>query len=88
VGVYLEEADLRGAKLEEANLRGACLRGADVEGADLTQVNFTQTDLRGVNNLDRARGLGTAYFYKTKVTPKEEAIIKEAWKKERILVVE
>ena len=92
-GLHLPQLRANEARLEEANLSGAYLfeaylRGADLEGADLTRVNFMRADLRGVKNLENAQGLGTAYFYETKVTPEEKAIIEEALKKEKILVVE
>lgn len=51
--VYLENADLRGAKLhefnlQEANLCDADLEGADLEGADLCRAKLCRANLRGM----------------------------------------
>ncbi len=56
-GLYLFEADLRGADLSRAYLIGADLSGADLRGADLSGADLIGADLSGAD-LSGARLIG------------------------------
>ncbi len=54
----------------------ADFRNADVQGSNFHGADFTRADLRNVKNLEKCLHIGTAKFEKTKITSKEEIIIK------------
>ena len=66
--VYLENADLRGAKLHEFNLQEANLCNADLERTDLVGANLQKADLQEAD-------LRGALFYPSQL---EKAILKGA----------
>ena len=95
---YLWEANLWEAKLWEANLWKANLGGANLEraylwGANLDRANLWKANLEraylgNILNLETAINLNRAHFFETRVTKKEEAIIKEALRQTKLLIVE
>jgi len=76
----LRNADLRCSDLMYARLVGAALPRANVEAADLEYANMQRADLRGLKNLDRAKGTATVNFNFAELTEQEKAIIRmELW---------
>ena len=66
----LLRADLRGAVLRDAvlrraDLRDADLRGADLLRADLQRADLLRADLTGAINLDSARNVNGAFWFRT-----------------------
>ena len=53
-------ADLTNANLVEADLSKADLSGANLAGAELSGANFDGANLRGVQGLERAKGVAEA----------------------------
>jgi uncharacterized protein YjbI with pentapeptide repeats len=49
LGLFLSDANLRGANLSDANLIRANLRGANLRGANLSDANLIRADLRGAD---------------------------------------
>jgi len=79
--VDLDHADFRNANLHQVNLEHANLYFADFRGAnfDSTQLlgaDLVLADLRGVRNLEKSFNLRCASFAETKVTSREDAIIR------------
>lgn len=79
----LDHADFRNANLQQVNFEHANLyfsdfRGANFDFAQLMGADLVLADLRGVRNLEKSLNLRCASFAETKVTPREEAIIRNA----------
>jgi len=79
----LDHTDFRNANLqyvnfEHANLYFSDFRGTNFESTRLTGADLVLADLRGVRNLEKSINLRCATFVETKVTPREEAIIRYA----------
>jgi len=78
---HLQGVVLRHAKLQGANLRFANLYRADLRGADLTGADFEGADLSGANlkdaKVDGVRGLHTAIFSRTIVSPSIKMFLPE-----------
>ncbi|MFQ5941020.1 MAG: pentapeptide repeat-containing protein [Nitrososphaerales archaeon] len=77
----LDHADFQNANLQNVNFKQANLYFADFRGAnfDFTQLlgaNLVLADLRGVKNLEKSLNLRCASFAETKVTAREEAIMR------------
>lgn len=77
----LEHADFRNANLHQVNFKHANLYFADFRGAnfDSTQLlgaDLVLADLRGVKNLEKSFNLRCPSFAETKMTSREESIIK------------
>ena len=82
-GAYLWKANLGGANLERAYLWGA-----NLDRANLWKANLERAYLGNILNLETAINLNRAHFFETRVTKKEEAIIKEALRQTKLLIVE
>jgi len=79
--VELDHTDFRNANLQHVNFEHANLYFSDFRGAnfDFTQLlgaDLVLADLRGVRNLEKSFNLRCASFGETKVTAREEAIIR------------
>lgn len=77
----LDHADFRNANLQNVNFNHTNLYFSDFRGAnfDLTQLlgaNLVLADLRGVRNFGQSLNLLCATFAETKITSKEEAVIR------------
>ena len=77
----LDHADFRNANLQQVNFEHANLyfsdfRGANFDSTRLLGADLVLADLRGVRNLEKSFNLRCASFAETKVTPREEAIIR------------
>lgn len=70
-------ANLCGINFCNAKFDQTILRGADVKDTDFS-VNFNGADIRGIKNLEKSIGLGSAVFYMTDATQKEIDIIRNA----------
>jgi len=76
----LEGADFRAADLHLVYLGYCSLGGADFESAMLEYTNLEGSDLRGLQNLDRARSVATANFQFAELTEAEKVHIRaELW---------
>jgi uncharacterized protein YjbI with pentapeptide repeats len=89
----LDHADFQNANLQQVTLKHANLYFSDFRGAnfDLTQLfgaNLVLADLRGVRNLEKSLNLNCASFAETKVTPREEAIIRNLSENVKLFDVE
>ncbi len=78
----LDHADFQSVNLdhvnfEHANLYFADLRGANFDSSQLLGTDLVLADLRGVRNLEKSLNLRCATFAETKVTAREEAIIRK-----------
>ena len=87
-GANLERANLWKANLGGANLERAYLWGANLDRANLWKANLERAYLGNILNLETAINLNRAHFFETRVTKKEEAIIKEALRQTKLLIVE
>ena len=65
IGRNLFDANLRWADLRRADLRDADLRGADLLRADLQRADLLRADLTGAINLDSARNVNGAFWFRT-----------------------
>ena len=77
----LDHADFRNAELQHVNFKHANLyfsdfRGANFDSTQLLGADLVLADLRGARNLEKSVNLRCASFAETKVTPREEAIIR------------
>ncbi|MFQ5969167.1 MAG: pentapeptide repeat-containing protein [Nitrososphaerales archaeon] len=77
----LDHADFRNAVLQHVNFKHANLyfsdfRDANFDFIQLFGADLVLADLRGVRNLQKSLNLRCATFAETKVTPREEAIIR------------
>jgi uncharacterized protein YjbI with pentapeptide repeats len=77
----LDHADFRNANLQYVNLEHANLyfsdfRGSNFEFTRLLGADLVLADLRTVKNLEKSINLRSASFGETKVTSREEAVIK------------
>lgn len=81
----MQDADFYEANLAAARFTGAdltrsfvirtALKDVDLTGANLSEVFLYRADLRGATGLDKTKDLGTAKFYRTIITAKEQAAI-------------
>ena len=81
-GAYLGEANMRnsylgGTDLEQAYLVKANLEGAYIGGAILRRTNLSKTNLKNVQDLERAIKMEEANIKEAIMTPKEKTIIEE-----------
>jgi len=72
-------ASYRNADLTRSFIIRTALKDADLTGANLAGVNLYRCDLRGVKGLETTKDLGTASFYRTIITAKEQAAITAAF---------
>lgn len=79
----LDRVNLNEADLGRVNLEAAQLGGANLYGARLGMAN-----LKGAHDLENVCGLEHMIFFETRVTPKQEIIIKEALARKRLFIVE
>jgi len=89
----LKHTDLRNANLQNvdfthANLYFSDLRGANFDSTKVLATNLILADMKGVRNLERSLNLRSALFGETKVTAREESIIKHYSADSRLLDVE
>jgi len=74
----LIETDLSSANLERADLTEAKLQKSNLEDTNLKLATLIETDFEGTYNLSKAKNLGFAIFYRTKVSEADKEAIREA----------
>lgn len=89
----LDHADFQRAELQHVNFKHANLyfsdfRGANFDSAQLAGTDLALADLRGVRNLAKSINLRCANFVGSKVTPREEAILRSISEDGQLLDVE
>ena len=72
-------ARYRNADLTRSFIIRTALKDADLTGANFAGVNLYRCDLRGAMGLETVKDLGTATFYRTITTAKEQAVIVNAF---------
>ncbi len=81
-------ADLHHVNLEHANLYFSDFQNANFDSTQLLGADLVLADLRGVRNLEKSFNLRCAIFAETKVTPREEAIVRNALQTGNLFEVE
>lgn len=84
----LRNANLQNVDLTHANLYFSDLKGANFDSTKVLATNLILADMKGVRNLERSLNLRCALFGETKVTAREELIIKHHSADSKLLDVE
>jgi len=89
-GANMERTTFFRADVTGANFSRAKLDYTTFEYADLAEVNFTEADLRGADlrgkNLDTAKGLDSAHFFKTHINPEDKHMLAKMLKERKFMV--
>jgi len=83
-----QNADLQYVNFKHANLYFSDFRGANFDLAQLSGADLVLADLRGSRNLEKSINLQCASFVGSKVTPREEAILRNVSEDGKLLDVE